>query len=116
MALIVATTYTVYPTGFDVGNTDHVMNVHSWTFTIEQREPGRWAICRYGRCMNRRGGWSYESQPSSRTDRFKAAYRFPLEEAQALALRYIDRFTIQGLTWPEVLERWKSMDAAPVTS
>lgn len=36
----------------------------------------RWAIRRYGDCMNSDGEWEYEPQPSSRDDSFMDRCRF----------------------------------------
>lgn len=101
---IEATAYVVYPTGYDPTAESQRLNVREWTLTLERKAPGQWAVCRAGRCMNRRGGWAWESLPSSRTDRFKRAYRFDLDEAQALALKHIDTLTCMGVTWQHVVE------------
>jgi hypothetical protein len=103
--IIVPIEYACYPTGYNSDDLDHLMNVRSWTLTIERRGPGAWAVCRPGQCMNRRGGWTHEGLPSSRGDRFKRAYRFDLKEAQDLALRWVDRQRVNGMTWQQFLDR-----------
>lgn len=105
MATVEPTRYDVYPTEYDPENVDHLANVRHWTLTLERRAPGKWAVCRSGECMNRRGGWTWESLPSSRTDRFKRAYRFSLDEATKLAVKHVDRLTMSGMTWRDFLER-----------
>jgi hypothetical protein len=49
---------------------------------ISWRGHDRWAITdRFGNVMLRTGEWVYEPMPSSRTEEFIAATRFPLDEA-----------------------------------
>lgn len=56
----------------------------------------QWAVRWMGRCVNRRGEWSYEPIPSSRTDRWLKAHRFDLETALRLAEKVAPEITLNG--------------------
>ena len=87
--------YTVTATA----GTDPV-NDHLFEITVEQayQMDGTelWAVRRMGRCLNRRGEWSYEPIPSSRTDRWLRAHRFDLETALRLAEKAAPKVTVNG--------------------
>lgn len=55
-----------------------------------------WAVRWMGRCLNRRLGWDYEPIPSSRTKRWLATHRFPLDEAMRLARAAVPDITVNG--------------------
>jgi hypothetical protein len=65
-------------------NPDHE-DAHRVTISVEHTGPGRWAARWYGRCLGKRGQWSWERRNSSRTDRWLSAYRHDLDTALALA-------------------------------
>lgn len=47
--------------------------------TVERRDGHdgtKWAVCDKGLCLNKRGKWEHEPQPSSRTDAFKNRCRW----------------------------------------
>lgn len=85
-----------------------------WGVTLAWRGPGdQWAVIRgcymSGNlpCFEADGNMDYEPSPSSRTDEWKAAHRFPLAEAMALGERVLPTITINGMTWAQV-EAWRS--------
>jgi hypothetical protein len=49
--------------------------------TVQMKSPGRWAVKKRNEVLTRSGQWKWEPQPSSRTDKFISATRFPLPEA-----------------------------------
>src|ERR1035437_5307397 len=61
------------------------------SLTVVWRGEDSWAVMDGPFCVGRRGRTSYESNPSSRTDRFLKAYRFSRDEAVAIAVKYVDR-------------------------
>lgn len=87
--------YVVRPTGYDdMVHADRmywclsVVNGHEWGWSV-RRGPGD---SHYA--MNRKGEWIIESRGSARNK----ARRWPLEEALALALKYVDTVTLNGRT------------------
>ncbi len=51
----------------------------------------KWCIREGGECLRRDGEWEYEPQPSSRTDEFIAATRWPsAEEAGMFAANHFE--------------------------
>jgi hypothetical protein len=58
---------------------------------VEWRGADEWCITDGIYCYRKDGHKSYEPQPSSRTDRFKNAYRFPLDQALELAQKFAAR-------------------------
>jgi hypothetical protein len=84
----------VRPTAFAVSclPADHP-EAQSFTLYVEWRGPGeRWCVTDGAYCYRKDGHKSYESKPSRRTDRFKNAYRFSLDDALALAKRWHPRW------------------------
>lgn len=78
---------------------------HNFMLTVEWRGPDSWAVVNRGYCYGRRSGQkSYESNPSSRTDRFKKAYRFTLDEALRIAQREAPKMQIGLETNPWTVE------------
>lgn len=74
------------------------INAHHFTITVELRGNGRWGVCWMGRCLGKRGQWSWESNPSSRTDRWKNAYRRDLDTALRLAQKAAPLLRVNGST------------------
>lgn len=86
-------------------------NAREFTLWVEKRDTDRWCVTDgFRRCYRKDGHASHESQPSSRTDRFKKAYRFPLEEALALAQKLVPKLRLgagpnrEGKTAEEIWE------------
>lgn len=82
------------------------MNAHSFTLWVERRnvDPDLWCVTDGAYNYRKDGHKSYERQSSSRTDRFKNAYRFPLEQALEIAKKAVDKLTIMNKTAEEVWE------------
>lgn len=100
----------VQPTAYAVSclPADHPDAYH-FTLHVEWRGPGdRWCVTDGAYCYRKDGHKSYESNPSSRTDRFKRAYRFALDDALTLAKRVAPKMTINGHTVESVLTRERS--------
>lgn len=55
------------------------------TFTLRDPDNDGWVIYWAGQNLDRNGRWRHEPLPSSRSDAFKAATRFPLVEAIEIA-------------------------------
>lgn len=87
----------VQPTRYEVtawpGPRDSVNRMH-YVLYVEWRGEDRWCITDGSYCYRRDGHKSYERQPSSRTDRFKNAYRFSLDEALMLAKQIAAKMTV----------------------
>jgi hypothetical protein len=78
-----------------------------WDITVEERSRDRWAVVHRGFCLRRDGKTAYESNPSSRTDRFKRAYRYDLDTALAIARKYAPKVTVYGMTAAQLVD-WKA--------
>jgi hypothetical protein len=105
----------VRPTAYAVSclPPEHIDAYH-FTLHVEWRGPGdRWCVTDGAYCYRKDGHRSYESNPSSRTDRFKKAYRFPLDDALALAQRLAPKMTINGHTVESVLAVVSSTEEKP---
>lgn len=74
------------------------MNRSMYVLYVEHRGNDRWCVTNGAYCYRKDGHKSYESMPSSRTDRFKKAYRFSLEDALALAKKMAPKMTVMGKT------------------
>lgn len=74
-----------------------------FTLRVERREVDRWCVTDGAYCYRKDGHKTYEPMPSSRTDRFKKAYRFPLDDALALAKRLAPKMRINGHTVDSIL-------------
>lgn len=87
------------------------INANLYEITVEERGQldgtTLWAACRMGRCLNRRGRWDYEMQPSSRTDRWIAGHRFDFDTALRLAKKAAPPITVNGWTVADALNRSK---------
>lgn len=66
--------------------------------TISYRGHDTWAVILSGCTLHRDGAASYEPLPSSRTDEYRAATRFTLDEAFALAEPIVASMCKHG--WP----------------
>lgn len=96
-----ATTYTVYPDRYDEYDFSD-----KWAFTITVEERGepdqdRWAVKQRSFCLNRDGGWEYESSPSNRDDGFLGRCRFTEAEALRLAVVAVNTVVVNGRTIAE---------------
>jgi hypothetical protein len=79
-----------------------------FTLTVEARGLGKWAVVRSGQCLRHDGRrWAYESMPSSRTERFKRAYRMSEKDALALAEKHVHKMTVYGKTFEELRDEWR---------
>lgn len=96
-----ATEFTFYPAGAKAGDRE----VGSFTVKVAYRSPGLFAVVRHGHCWDGKK-WEYESQPSSRTERFLKKTRFPLEEASGIARSLVDTVSVNGRTWVEWQEHF----------
>jgi hypothetical protein len=97
---------TARPTRYEVGLLpEDDINAHVFALAVEYRGHGLWAVLRFSQCLGTDGEWSYESNPSSRTDNWLARHRFPLEEALALAKEHAPNVTVNGMTVADVLAR-----------
>lgn len=61
-----------------------------------------YAVRNIGRSLNRDGEWDHEPRPSSRTDKWLARHRFPLDEALRLARQYAPTVTWNGQTAEQI--------------
>lgn len=71
------------------------VNGREFTLWVEVRDPEKdlWCITDGIYCYRKDGHKGYERQPSSRTDRYKNAYRFPKEQALELAQKFVAKMT-----------------------
>ena len=86
----------VEATRYEVTNyPEQGVNAREFTLWVERRDIDRWCVTDgFGSCYRKDGHKSYERNPSSRTDRFKNAYRFPLDEALALAQKLVPKMRL----------------------
>jgi hypothetical protein len=73
---------------------------YHFSITVERRSADRWAVLdRMGRCWSEGAQkWEHELYPSSRTDEWKAGFRYPLNEALDIARRLAPGLTVNGFT------------------
>lgn len=102
---------TVTATRYEVGPGDmppESVNRSHFTLYVEHRGEDRWCVTDGAYCYRKDGHKSYERQSSSRTDRFKKAYRFSLQEALELAKKTVPKIRLhagpnrEGLSAAEV--------------
>jgi len=67
---------------------DGTTNKEDWDLSVEETNPGRWAIRHSHFVMKRSGKLVYEPTNSERSDAFLASTRFSLEDALAIAQKY----------------------------
>lgn len=82
-----------------------------YAIRVASRGSGKWAVTDGLNCLNKSGGWSYESQPSSRTDRFIQAYRHDFDTAMKLARKAALKRTINGRTVTDFITRCEQRKA-----
>lgn len=99
-----ATEFTFYPQGADRED----VNVLHHRITVTERSPGRWAVIHMFQCWDGKK-WVHESNPSSRTDAFKKRARFSLEKAVEIALAKVDTAKVNGRTYSEWQEFFKTI-------
>jgi hypothetical protein len=69
-----------------------------WAINVEYRAPGQYCVRQHSQCLTRDGEWVFECIPSERADEFKAATRFPLQEALRLASAHAPDVVVNGIT------------------
>jgi hypothetical protein len=83
---------------------DHI-DRHHFEIKVAWRGPDQFAVMEGPYCLGADGDWEYEMQPSSRTDKWLAGHRFPLDEALALARDAAAEMTCNGHTVADALAR-----------
>lgn len=81
------------------------MDSGTWKLTVEYRGKGLWAVTQLSQCLGADGTWEWERRPSGQDDEWRAAHRFPLGAALALAREHAPGVTINDMTALEVLAR-----------
>lgn len=101
--------YMVRPSCYDeMGNSDRdtmclsVVNGHAWGWSVRQHG------FTGSRALNRKGEWIYESRGSGHNK----VRRWSLEEALAIALKYVDTLKWNGSTAADVAARWPRDEVA----
>lgn len=89
------------------------INASLFAVTVEHRGNDRWAVCLRGRVLGKRNNWSWERNPSSRTDRWINAYRHDLDTALSLAKKIAPHITVNGMTPGTCWEREQAQEATP---
>lgn len=93
-----ATTWTVYPDGYDEYT---FSDKYCFTIAVEERgEPGddRWAVKGMFYVLNSDGEWEREPSPSNREEDFLARCRFTEAEALRLAKIAVNTIVVNGRT------------------
>jgi hypothetical protein len=83
--------------------------VEEWeifAITVERTAPGRWAIRRRSRCLDRDGAWVHESIPSERSDDFLERCRFDLDTALDMARQVAPTLRSNGITAERAAVEW----------
>jgi hypothetical protein len=75
----------------------------TYAITVAWRGNDQYAVVRRGQCLGVDGTWTYELRPSSRTDEWIAAHRFPYMEALRIARRAVLEVTVNGKTAADLL-------------
>lgn len=81
------------------------INRSLFTIYVENRGDDRWAVVRFGECMNTKGEWSYELRPSERDDDWLAEHRFNRATALELAQWAAPRIVVNGETAVDAYRR-----------
>lgn len=84
---------------------DLVPDAHVFEIAVEWRGNDRWAVVRHGQCLDRKGRWSWESLPSSRTDEWLARHRFDFDTALELAKQAAPEVIVNGMTPAQAIAR-----------
>lgn len=112
------------PTRFEVTawpGTINGANRSHYVLYVEWRGGDQWCVTDGAYCYRKDGHKAYEPNPSSRTDRFKNAYRFPLNDALALAQKIAPKIRIgtgpnrKGLNAAEMWEWEQARAGLPTT-
>lgn len=90
---------------------DHI-DAHLFEVQVEYRGGGRWAVCRWKRCLDAAGDWDYESIPGEREDEWLATHRFDLETALRLARVAAPKLTVNGRRAADLARR-RASSASP---
>lgn len=101
-----ATEFAFYPEGAE---SDEINGSHH-CIRVARRAPGKWAVIHMGMCWNGKD-WDYEPSPSNRTDAYKKKTRFSLEKAVELALGMVETVSVNGKTYAQWQEHFKSVSA-----
>lgn len=83
--------------------------VQDWdifAITVDRTAPGRWAVRRRSRCLNRDGKWEHESTPSERSDDFLERCRFDLDTALEMAKAAAPTLSVNGYTAARAAVEW----------
>lgn len=103
---VIPSEYRILPTGYAEST---LFDKWLWAIRVAWRGPDRstgedrWAVLNvYGNCLSRSGKWDYEPQPSSRSDKWLARFRFSLDEAIQLAKDHVDSHVINLRTFEEI--------------
>lgn len=104
-----ATEFTFHPKHQDT--LPSLVDGQHFSMRVVWRGEDSWAVMDGAYCVGRRGITSYESNPSSRTDRFLKAYRFTRDEAIAIAVKYVDHMTVNGRTYVQWQQHWADVEA-----
>lgn len=83
--------------------------VRDWdifAITVEETAPGRWAVRRGKRCLDRDGVWEWEPIPSERDADLLARCRFDLDTALDMARRAAPELKSNGITAAKAAVEW----------
>jgi hypothetical protein len=84
---------------------DAAPDAHVFEITVEYRGKGRWAVARFGQCLDANGLWDHELSPSNREDDWLATHRFDLDTALELAKAAAPHVRVNGLTPADAIAR-----------
>lgn len=77
---------------------------------VVRRGFDRWAVTHFRKCLGKRGNWSVEPIPSSRTDRWKNAYRHDFDTALTLARKAAPKLRVMGMSPAEYMAWFDAED------
>jgi hypothetical protein len=95
-----ATSYTVYPTGFD---RIAVPERDRWRIQVVDAGDG-WAVRWRSRCLSYRRIWEFEPPRAGRSDDFLHRCRFSERSALLRAKQAIDDLIVDGMTYDEFVQ------------
>lgn len=90
----------------------------SWCVTVSRRAPGLFGVFRGvggKQCLGVDGEWDYEPGSDERSDDWKSAHRFPLDEALELAREWAPKVSMMGRTALECIAWHRKQEAADET-